>query len=189
MDTLNIDNETKIENENNENNGNIKNDLNTKILIKKLPLKKLIERIDSKEIYIDNAPPTSPSRSKFDKFEKTKRKVANSSKFGVLLNSQKQLKTSLFNEESKSDDEENIKDIKLVIKEEQEGRKSIYTKYDDNLAIMLCDDPNSMFDIFDNTSDIKKLEEIWKYEKILLDYNIIDFTSKYKNNFILINEF
>jgi len=28
--------------------------------------------------------------------------------------------------------------------------------------------------------NIKKLEEIWKYEKILLDYNIIDFTSKYK---------
>ena len=39
---------------------------------------------------------------------------------------------------------------------------------------------SNMNDFYDDTKYIKKLEEIWKYEKILLDYNIIDFTSKYK---------
>ena len=47
--------------------------------------------------------------------------------------------------------------------------------------------------IFNNILKIKKikcprlLEEQWKYEKILLDYNIIDFTSKIKYIIFIIN--
>ena len=60
----------------------------------------------------------------------------------------------------------NIKDKKQdVLEEENEGRKSIYSN-------------SQEIEISDNEEYIKKLEEKWKYEKILLDYNIIDFTSK-----------
>ena len=82
--------------------------------------------------------------------------------------------SSLFNVESKSDDEENKNDNLMEDKEEYEGRKSIYSNSDESKIL----DELQIFDIFDNTQYIKKLEEKWKYEKILLDYNIIDFTSK-----------
>jgi hypothetical protein len=167
MDTLNIDKEKKNENNNNE---NTKKEVNKKIKIKKLCFKQLIEKIDENEIYVDEPPPTTPSRGKI---EKTKRKFAKSSR-GIHSISQKEETSSLFNIESKSDDEENKNDNLMEDREEYEGRKSIYSNSDESKIL----NELQIFDIFDNTQYIKKLEEKWKYEKILLDYNIIDFTSK-----------
>ena len=173
MDNNNLNIEKEINNDSN--NNNIINGINAKkscpIIIKKLQLNEIKEKIKNNEIYLDNDPPSSPSRTKF---KTEKRKIYNS----LILdnfNNKKQISDTLFNEESKSDDEENINDKKIELNEEEgggerEGRKSIYNKYSDNNKI-----ENN---IFDNTEYIKKLEEKWKYEKILLDYNIIDFTSK-----------
>jgi len=165
-----MDNNLNIEKE-------IKND-NTKmtsknscpIIIKRLPLNKIKEKIQNNEIFIEEAPPTSPTRTKF---KEDKRKVANSLKVSNNLENVK-LSSSLFNEESKSDDEENKNDQKLEINPGR-GRTSIYTKYNEK-----NNDEEEINQIFDNSDYIKKLEEKWKYEKILLDYNIIDFTSKRK---------
>ena len=160
---LNLD---KIENKILNNNGKEKN-LNKKIscpiIMDDLPLNEINEKIDNKEIYVDIDPQTSPYGKNV---KNQKRKIAYSTKMGDLFGLPKQ-KTGLFIEESKSDDEDNINDKKLDVleEEENEGRKSIYTKYNEA-------------DILDNEDYIKKLEEKWKYEKILLDYNIIDFTSK-----------
>ena len=168
MDALNIDKEKKNENNNGE---KTKNELNKKIKIKKLCLKQIFEKIDNNEIYVDNPPVTFSVRGKKDKH---KRKIANSLK-GFSYITQKNENFFLFNKESKSDDEENKKgDDLMEIKEEYEGRKSIYSSTDDSKTFYDL----QLFDIFDNTKYIKQLEEKWKYEKILLDYNIIDFTSK-----------
>ena len=141
------------------------------IIIKKLPLSKIKEKIQNNEIFIEEAPPTSPTRTKFNT---DKRKVANSLKVSTKFENI-QLSSSLFNEESKSDDEENINDQKLEINPPRGGRCSIYTKNHEKNT-----DDEEINKIFDNSDYIKKLEEKWKYEKILLDYNIIDFTSKSK---------
>ena len=168
MDALNIDKEKKNENNNGK---NTKNELNKKIKIKKLCLKQIFEKIDNKELYVDNPSITCPVRGKKDKH---KRKVANSLK-GFSCIAQKNENFFLFNKESKSDDEENKKENGLMeIREEYEGRKSIYSSTDDSKTFY----DFQLLDIFDNTKYIKQLEEKWKYEKILLDYNIIDFTSK-----------
>ena len=176
MNILNIDNEINKENNNygdySENEINGKQD--KKIIIKKLPLNIIKEKINNNEINIDYAPPSSPKRSKI---ENPKRQLAYSVKLGDYYDNPKIPALSLFNKESKSDDEDNINDQKLeIIEEENEGRKSIYTKYYDKEQNI--NDNINIDEIFDNTFYIKKLEEKWKYEKILLDYNIIDFTSK-----------
>ena len=181
MESLNIDNELKKGNSNLNENGILNQEENNKnrqkpIIINKLPLNKIKEKIDTKEIIIEYAPPSSPMRRKIDN---PRRNLANSTKFGLNYGIEKPPPISLFNEESKSDDEDNINDQKIDIieKEETEGRKSIFTKYSTNLQQELGV-PENMDEIFDNSKYIKKLEEKWKYEKILLDYNIIDFTSK-----------
>ena len=106
-------------------------------------------------------------------------KFSNSIKIGQLYGIEKHPSSSLFNEESKSDDEDNINEqkISIVLEEETESRKSIYTRYNSDLEKEIKKQSN-IDEIFDGNKYIKKLEEKWKYEKILLDYNIIDFTSK-----------
>ena len=166
---LNIDKEMK----NNENN---KNSKKSPIIIKKLPINIIKENINNNISNMEDTPTSCPSRTKNENLRRIK-----SLKLGEYSDINKNRRTSLFNEESKSDDEENINDKKLdiIIEEETEGRKSIYTKYNDDLYGAIYESSN-MDDFYDDTKYIKKLEEIWKYEKILLDYNIIDFTSKYK---------
>ena len=166
---LNIDKEMK----NNENN---KNSKKSPIIIKKLPINIIKENINNNISNMEDTPTSCPSRTKNENLRRIK-----SLKLGEYSDINKNRRTSLFNEESKSDDEENINDKKfdIIIEEETEGRKSIYTKYNDNLYEGIYESSN-MNDFYDDTKYIKKLEEIWKYEKILLDYNIIDFTSKYK---------
>ena len=174
MNSLNLDEGIKIKNDNQNSKAEVKQQL-APIIISKLPLQKIKEKINNNEIYLEKAPPTSPSRSKV---EFPKRKLANSIKIGQNLGIEKPPTCSLFNEESKSDDENNINELKIDIIEEaeNEGRKSIYTSFD-KVENTLKDSSN-IDEIFDNSKYIKKLEEKWKYEKILLDYNIIDFTSK-----------
>ena len=176
MNELNINNEIKKENDRNIDfsEDEINKKQQKQIIIKKLPLNIIKEKINNNEINIDYAPPSSPKRRKI---ENTKRNLAYSVKLGDYYGNQKIPALSLFYEESKSDDEDNINDQKLdIIEEENEGRKSIYTKYYDKEQNI--NDNINIDEIFDNTVYIKKLEEKWKYEKILLDYNIIDFTSK-----------
>ena len=179
MESLNIDNELKKGIINLNENGLLNQEENNKRpnikIISKLPINEILEKIDKKEINIENAPPSSPMRRK----NNPRRNLANSTKFGLNYGIEKPPPISLFNEESKSDDEDNINEQKIgnIEEEETEGRKSIFTKYSTNLEQEL-DVPENMDEIFDNSKYIKKLEEKWKYEKILLDYNIIDFTSK-----------
>ena len=162
-DSLNINNEIKNEiyNNNESQQNNIKNKISYPIIMNKLPLNNIREKIDNNEIYIESAPPSD------NNFNNQKRKLAYSTTIsGNIYEIPKQPSFGLFNEESKSDDEDNIKDKKQdVLEEENEGRKSIYSN-------------SQEIEISDNEEYIKKLEEKWKYEKILLDYNIIDFTSK-----------
>ena len=146
-----MDNNLNIEKEIKNDNLKMTSKNSCPIIIKTLPLSKIKEKIQNNEIFIEEAPSTSPTRTKF---KANKRKIANSLKISNNFENIK-LENSLFNEESKSDDEENINDQKL-------------------------DDEEEINKIFDNSDYIKKLEEKWKYEKILLDYNIIDFTSKSK---------
>ena len=105
MNSLNLAKEDK-----NENSNQTKKKISTSIIINKLPLQKIKEKILNNEIYIEKAPPTSPSRSKLE----SKRTIANSLKIGQSLGIEKS-PCSLFNEESKSDDENNINDLKMDI--------------------------------------------------------------------------
>ena len=164
-DALNINNE--IKNEIYNNNESQKNNINNKnsypIIMNKLPLNDIKEKIYNNEIYIESAPPSDHN------VNNQKRKLAYSTTIvGNIFEIPKQPSFGLFNEESKSDDEDNIKDKMqdILEDEENEGRKSIYSNNSKEI------------EIHDNEEYIKKLEEKWKYEKILLDYNIIDFTSK-----------
>ena len=164
-----MDNNLNIEKEIKNDNLKMTSKISCPIIIKRLPLSKIKEKIQNNEIFIEETPPTSPTRT----FKVEKRKIANSLKVSNNFENN-QISNSLFNEESKSDDEENINDQKLEIIPEG-GRCSIYTKYHEKNK-----DEEEINQIFDNSDDIQKLEEKWKYEKILLDYNIIDFTSKSK---------
>jgi hypothetical protein len=166
-----MDNNLNIEKEIKNDNLKMTSKNSCPIIIKTLPLSKIKEKIQNNEIFIEEAPSTSPTRTKF---KANKRKIANSLKISNNFENIK-LENSLFNEESKSDDEENINDQKLEINPPGGGRCSIYTKYHEK-----NNDEEEINKIFDNSDYIKKLEEKWKYEKILLDYNIIDFTSKSK---------
>lgn len=180
MESLNIDNEiikeNNIKNEKENLNSEKNKNQSKTILINKLPLNKIKEKINSNEIYIEYAPPSSPKRRKM---ENPRIKFSNSIKIGQLYGIEKHPSSSLFNEESKSDDEDNINEqkISIVLEEETESRKSIYTRYNSDLEKEIKKQSN-IDEIFDGNKYIKKLEEKWKYEKILLDYNIIDFTSK-----------
>ena len=170
METLNINKEINKD----INNKNQKIKLSPKIN-EELQLNKIKEIIKNNEYYQKNPQILTPTRPKLIK---QKTRLENAFKVKEYYDIQNQPAYSLFNEESKSDDEENINDNKRNINEEEkEGRKSIYTKYNDDLINTIYESKD-MDEIFDNTKYIKKLEEAWKYEKILLDYNIIDFSSK-----------
>ena len=119
--------------------------------------KKLKERMDPKEIEGTQNLSFSLKRRNY--------KAAKSLKI-CNENHKEKMKKDLYVEESKSDDEDNIKENKINIKEEENGtRKTIFK------------DSIGSFES-SNNDDVPSLEEKWKYEKILLDYNIIDFTSK-----------
>ena len=170
MESLSFDKQIKNDNNNNNN----PNRLSPK-LTKELQLDKIKENIKNNQYYTKKPLLLTPTRPKL---MKQKTNMDNSAKVREYYDIQNQPTYSLFIEESKSDDEENINDKKRNINEEQkEGRKSIYTKYNDDL-INIIYESSDMDEIFDNTKYIKKLEKAWKYEKILLDYNIIDFSSK-----------
>lgn len=164
-----MDNNLNIEKEIKNDTTKISSKSSCPIIISRLPLSKIKEKIQNNDITIEEAPPTSPSRTKF---KRDKLKIAKSLKINNNNFENKQISSSLFNEESKSDDEDNINDQKFEINSGG-GRSSIYTKYNEK-----NDDEEEINQIFDNSDYLKKLEEKWKYEKILLDYNIIDFTSK-----------
>ena len=87
--------------------------------------------------------------------------------------------------------EENINNINNIINKENINNSKTFTpKEKENDDILEKDDDinrvriNKKSYIFNNILKMKilkcprMLEEQWKYEKILLDYNIIDFTSK-----------
>ena len=89
----------------------------------------------------------------------------------TVLDSEQNKNKFLFNYGNKSDDEDNIKEqIDLC---QIEGRKSINNL--DNKEIDEIGNEN----IFNKYNTLDEVIDMWKYEKLLLENNIIDYNCKY----------
>ena len=98
----------------------------------------------------------------------------------IILDSAQNKNKFLFNNENKSDDEENIKDQNHF--SQIEGRKSI-TKLDNNE-----EDEIGNKNIFNKYNTIDEVIDMWKYEKLLLESNIIDYNRKFFFFYLILNK-
>ena len=99
----------------------------------------------------------------------------------TVLDSEQNQNKFLFNYGNKSDDEDNIKEqIDLC---QIEGRKSI-NKLNNNEIDEIGNE-----NIFNKYNTLDEVIDMWKYEKLLLENNIIDYNCKYFLFFLILIKF